>query len=121
MDEAEYCNRIALIDAGRLVAIGSPGELRRRELGGALVRARLHPRSARRCAALRDAPGVIEAAIFGDKLHVLLTPAGGRGRSAAASWRGSGITAGAAAADRRRAWRTCSSSLVAGHAAAAGA
>ena len=36
MDEAEYCNRIALINAGRLVAIGSPGELRRRELGGAL-------------------------------------------------------------------------------------
>src|SRR5579864_6064390 len=36
MDEAEYCNRIALIDAGRLVAIGSPGELRRRNLGGTL-------------------------------------------------------------------------------------
>ena len=36
MDEAEYCNRIALIDAGRLVAIGSPSELRRRELGGLL-------------------------------------------------------------------------------------
>ena len=36
MDEAEYCNRIALINAGTLVAIGSPGELRGRELGGTL-------------------------------------------------------------------------------------
>ena len=36
MDEAEYCNRIALIDAGRLVAIGSPSELRGRALGGDL-------------------------------------------------------------------------------------
>ena len=36
MEEAEYCNRIALINAGQLVAAGGPGELRRRELGGVL-------------------------------------------------------------------------------------
>ena len=73
MDEAEYCNRIALIDAGRLVAIGSPGELRRHELGGDLYELE--------CAApgaalnfLHTAPSVIDAAIFGDKLHVLLRP-----------------------------------------------
>ncbi len=36
MEEAEYCNSIALINAGRLVAMGSPGELRRHELGGTL-------------------------------------------------------------------------------------
>jgi ABC-2 type transport system ATP-binding protein len=73
MDEAEYCNRIALINAGRLVAIGSPGTLRRHELGGDLYELD--------CAALGAAlgilnatPGVIEAAIFGDKLHVLLRP-----------------------------------------------
>jgi len=28
MEEAEYCNRIALINPGRLVAIGTPAELR---------------------------------------------------------------------------------------------
>ena len=29
MDEAEYCNRIALINGGKLVALGSPSELKR--------------------------------------------------------------------------------------------
>ncbi len=71
MDEAEYCNRIALIDAGRLVAIGSPGELRRRDLGGVLFELDCSPLGAA-LAALRQAPDVIDAAIFGDRLHVLL-------------------------------------------------
>jgi ABC-2 type transport system ATP-binding protein len=71
MDEAEYCNRIALIDAGRMVAIGSPGELRRRELGGVLYELDCSALGAA-LKALRQAPSVIDAAIFGDKLHVLL-------------------------------------------------
>jgi ABC-2 type transport system ATP-binding protein len=75
MDEAEYCNRIALINAGRLVAIGSPGDLRRREIGGALYELDCSALGAA-LAALRGAPDVIDAAIFGDKLHVLLRQAG---------------------------------------------
>jgi ABC-2 type transport system ATP-binding protein len=75
MDEAEYCNRIALIDAGRLVAIGSPGELRRRALGGTLYELECSALGAA-LATLRQAPGVMDAAIFGDKLHVLLGPTG---------------------------------------------
>jgi len=71
MEEAEYCNRIALIDAGRLVAIGSPSELRRRELGGTLYELEC-PALGAAVAALRQAPDVIDAAIFGDKLHVLV-------------------------------------------------
>ena len=38
MDEAEYCNRIALINHGRLVALGTPAELRSAALGGELLR-----------------------------------------------------------------------------------
>jgi len=71
MDEAEYCNRIALINAGRLVAIGSPGELRRHELGGTLYEL-ASPALGAAVAALQSEPAVIEAAIFGDKLHVLM-------------------------------------------------
>ncbi len=71
MEEAEYCNRIALIDAGRLVAIGSPGSLRRRELGGTLYELECSALGAA-VAAANSAPGVIDAAIFGDKLHVLM-------------------------------------------------
>jgi ABC-2 type transport system ATP-binding protein len=74
MDEAEYCNRIALIDAGRLVAMGSPGALRGRHLGGALFDLQAAPLGAA-LAALHHMPSVIEAAIFGDGLHVLLRDA----------------------------------------------
>ena len=71
MDEAEYCNRIALIDSGRMVAIGSPSELRQRQLGGTLYELECSALGAA-SEALRQAPAVIDAAIFGDKLHVLL-------------------------------------------------
>lgn len=75
MDEAEYCNRIALIDAGRLVAIGSPGELREKQLGGTLFEFACTPLG-EAVAVLRSLPGVLDAAIFGDRLHVLLADAG---------------------------------------------
>ena len=75
MEEAEYCNRIALIDAGKLIASGSPGELRRHELGGDIVRTGMLRSAGAALEALRQAPDVIDAAIFGDKLHVLLRDA----------------------------------------------
>lgn len=73
MDEAEYCNRIALIAAGHLVAMDSPSALKRRGLGGTLVELECSPPGAA-LTALRDTPGVMEAAIFGDRLHILLAP-----------------------------------------------
>jgi len=76
MDEAEYCNRIALIDAGKLVALGSPGELRRHDLGGSLYELECSALGAA-LGVLRQAPGVIDAAIFGDKLHILLQTGAG--------------------------------------------
>ncbi len=72
MDEAEYCNRVALIDSGRIVAIDSPGELRQHQLGGTLYELECSALGAG-LEALRQAPGVIDAAIFSDKLHVLLS------------------------------------------------
>ena len=75
MDEAEYCNRVALIDRGRLVALGAPGELRARRLGGVLYEIACAPLGAA-LQALARAPGVSEAAIFGDKLHVVLGAGG---------------------------------------------
>jgi len=76
VDEAEYCNRIALIDAGRLAAVGSPSELRRHELGGVLYELDCSALGAA-LTALRGVPDVVDAAIFGDKLHVLLRQADG--------------------------------------------
>lgn len=75
MDEAEYCHRIALIDRGRLVACGSPGELRARGLGGQLWSLGCDA-PGRAVQLLRGAPGVLDASMFGDRLHLLLDAAG---------------------------------------------
>ena len=71
MDEAEYCNRIALIDAGKLVAIGSPGELREQQLGGTLYEISCELLG-EAISVLQAVPGVLDASIFGDRLHALL-------------------------------------------------
>jgi ABC-2 type transport system ATP-binding protein len=76
MDEAEYCNRIALINTGRLVAIGSPSELRAHQLGGELFELDCGMPGAA-LAAMKTMRGILDVAVFGDKLHVLLPAAGG--------------------------------------------
>lgn len=69
MDEAERCHRIAILDAGRLVADGTPAELTARLAGRTVgVRAR-EPRKAQ--AALHAAPGVLGVAQIGNELRVL--------------------------------------------------
>jgi len=74
MDEAEYCNRIALIDRGRLIALDAPGELKRRSLDGALLLVECDTLGPA-IAALQGAPGVREVATFGNTLHVLVEDA----------------------------------------------
>ena len=74
MDEAEYCNRIALINRGRLVALGTPAELKQRSLGGELLEVRCRNLGAA-IEALRRAPGVRDAAVFGSTVHVVADPA----------------------------------------------
>jgi len=71
MDEAEYCNRIALINQGRLVAIGSPAELKRKGPGGELLLIECDA-VGQTLAALQSAPGVRDASIFGNAIHVLV-------------------------------------------------
>ncbi|MGB8364649.1 MAG: ABC transporter ATP-binding protein [Rhizomicrobium sp.] len=70
MDEAEYCNRIALINQGRIVALGSPAELKRQGLNGELllVESTMIGAAIR---ALGGFPGVRDTAAFGNALHVL--------------------------------------------------
>jgi ABC-2 type transport system ATP-binding protein len=69
MDEAEYCNRLALIFRGRMVALGTPSELKLRAVGGQLLLVEAAPLGAA-LDALHAAPGVLEAAVFGNALHV---------------------------------------------------
>jgi ABC-2 type transport system ATP-binding protein len=71
MDEAEYCHRIALINHGRLIALGTPVELKQRSLGGELL-ALEGDRIGDAVAQLDKAPGVQDVAMFGNTLHVLV-------------------------------------------------
>ncbi len=71
MDEAEYCNRVALINQGRLVAMGSPSELKQRGLGGDLLLLECDTLGAA-LAAIEGTSGVRDVAVFGNTLHVLV-------------------------------------------------
>ncbi|HTT46626.1 MAG TPA: ABC transporter ATP-binding protein [Pseudolabrys sp.] len=74
MDEAEYCDRAALINQGRLIAIGSPQQLKHTALPGQLVLIECDALGAA-LAALQQAPGVHECSVFGDSLHVVVDDA----------------------------------------------
>ena len=74
MDEAEYCHRAALINQGRLIAIGSPDELKRTALGGELLLLECDSLGPT-LAALQQAPDVLDASVFGNALHVLVRDA----------------------------------------------
>jgi ABC-2 type transport system ATP-binding protein len=68
MEEAEYCDRVALLNRGRLIALDRPAALRAAnpypilELDADRVLEAL--------ALLPAAPGVVEAVLFGRRIHV---------------------------------------------------
>jgi ABC-2 type transport system ATP-binding protein len=72
MEEAEYCHRIALIDRGRLIALGSPAELKSNYLRGRIYEVEADDILSA-VEALPKADPVLDAAIFGRSLHVRLT------------------------------------------------
>ena len=75
MDEAEYCHRLALMYRGRMIALGTPAELKkslRRPCSSApgIVRP---PRAAW---ALEKLAGVLDVAVFGGGLHITVDERG---------------------------------------------
>jgi ABC-2 type transport system ATP-binding protein len=73
MEEAENCNRLALMNRGRLIALDTPRGLRGRVLAPIFeVQTDDAPRAVE---ALAGAPGVLETAMFGRNLHVTVEEA----------------------------------------------
>ena len=70
MDEAEYCDRLALIYQGRIIALGTPSELKRNALPQGILEVDCKP-LVLALDLLKKEPWVSEAAIFGDRLHVI--------------------------------------------------
>lgn len=70
LDEAERCDRVALVEGGRLLALDRPAGLLDRLPGTVIAVSTPEPRRARD--ALRAAPGVRDAVLFGDTVHALV-------------------------------------------------
>lgn len=83
LDEAEHCDRIALMHAGKLIALGSVQQLRGVFEGRAVLEVSC-PRPLPALEALQQQAWVQEASVFGNRLHVLVAdPAAARPRLAA--------------------------------------
>jgi ABC-2 type transport system ATP-binding protein len=70
MEEAEYCGRIALIYKGKMIALGTPRELKTARMHEAILDIRLE-RPQLALEAVAAMPGVREAALFGAGIHVV--------------------------------------------------
>ena len=71
MEEAEFCNRLALIFRGKIVALGTPTELKQKFMKGELLLVECDPLGPA-LETLQSAAGVSDAAVFGDALHLVV-------------------------------------------------
>jgi ABC-2 type transport system ATP-binding protein len=73
LDEAEYCNDIILINAGQLIASGSPTELKTEHIRTPLLEVSLRDGEiVDALETVRVEPWAIETSVFGTKLHVMV-------------------------------------------------
>lgn len=71
LDEAEYCNSIILINAGKLIATGTPSQLKREYIKKPILE--VSPGNVvEALEAVRVQPWAIETSVFGTKLHVMV-------------------------------------------------
>jgi ABC-2 type transport system ATP-binding protein len=70
MDEAEYCSRLALIYQGKMIALGTPSELKSKTLSQGVLEVECRPLIPA-LDLLKKEPWVMESAVFGDALHVI--------------------------------------------------
>jgi ABC-2 type transport system ATP-binding protein len=71
MDEAEYCNRIALINGGKLAALGTPSELKKSAIHGDILLIEGADPGAM-LEALTSMPEARDVAPFGSSLHIVV-------------------------------------------------
>ena len=76
LDEAEYCHRLALIHAGRLVALGTVSQLKQVFAGNAVLEV-IAPRAGEALESLSKAPWALETSVFGTRIHVVVRDAAG--------------------------------------------
>ena len=74
MDEAERCHRVALMHAGKLLALDTIPRLKTVFAPGSVLEVECRD-AARALELLEDLPGVLDAALFGSHLHAVIARA----------------------------------------------
>ena len=74
MEEAEYCNRLAMIYRGKMVALGTPTELKQKFMKGELLLVEAQPLG-RAVDVLQSTSGILDGAVFGNALHLVVPKA----------------------------------------------
>ena len=76
MDEAEYCHRLALMYRGKVIALGTPAELKDGLTDAQPVESGYFRSAGNACARSKGWPDVRDVAVFGGGLHVTVDDAG---------------------------------------------
>jgi ABC-2 type transport system ATP-binding protein len=74
MDEAEHCNRIGLMHGGKLVALGTPEELKRATISGIVLEIEGAPQNIAQTV-VKQHPGIHDVAPHGARLHAIVDDA----------------------------------------------
>ncbi len=89
LDEAERCNRLALLDRGRIIGLGTPDEVKRMMRAAILEVRTSQPRKATEL--LRGVLGADSVGLFGDRVHVVTQDPDNSRRQAEAILRRAGL------------------------------
>jgi ABC-2 type transport system ATP-binding protein len=89
LDEADRCHRVGLLDHGRLLAVGTPAEVKRLMRGVILEIRTEQPREA--VALLKSELSGASVSLFGDRLHVVTADPDGAAARAQASLTQAGV------------------------------
>ncbi len=71
MDEAEHCDRLAFIYGGRIIAQGSPADIKHQQMPGQVLEIRTD-RLVEALSAVEAHPEVRDAALYGASIHVVV-------------------------------------------------
>jgi ABC-2 type transport system ATP-binding protein len=89
MEEAEYCNRLALMNRGRLIALDSPAAIRGQVREPLLEIETDSPMRALKAA--ERSPAVLRASLFGRAMHAVVADAGTAAEQIAAALRAANV------------------------------
>ncbi len=109
MDEAEYCHRIALMYGGRMIALGSPAELKTIARRGPSVESGDVGSAGQHDRAGRSTTDILDVAVFGGGLHMKVDDADAAIAEIRSALERAGHHTSRRWSPSRRRWKTCSS------------